>query len=80
MTGEVLVRYEEMTPDAVRETAMASHAAFLSWRRTHLGARAELMNRAAETLRRNAGEYAGLMAREMGKPIRQGLSEIEKCA
>jgi succinate-semialdehyde dehydrogenase / glutarate-semialdehyde dehydrogenase len=38
------------------------------------------MRRAGEILRSDAGEYAKLMAREMGKPVRDGVSESKKCA
>ena len=42
--------------------------------------RAELMKKAAGVLRDKAGEFARLMALEMGKPVRDGRPEIEKCA
>src|SRR3981081_2789215 len=42
--------------------------------------RANLMPQAAQVLRDNAGKYAKLMALEMGKPIRDGVAEIQKCA
>src|SRR4029079_9087211 len=39
-----------------------------------------LLKKAAAVLRNNAGTYAAMMAREMGKPLAQGSSEVEKCA
>ena len=42
--------------------------------------RAELMHRAAMLLHERANEYASLMAAEMGKPVREGRAEVEKCA
>ena len=39
-----------------------------------------MMQRAAHILRENAHEYAVLMAQEMGKPIKDGRAEAEKCA
>ena len=53
-TGEVLASYEEMVPADAHEVVAQVHAAFLSWRRTAMAARAECMRQAAETLRRNA--------------------------
>lgn len=38
------------------------------------------MKKAAGVLRDNADEYAILMAQEMGKPVKSGRSEAEKCA
>jgi succinate-semialdehyde dehydrogenase/glutarate-semialdehyde dehydrogenase len=38
------------------------------------------MHQAATVLRENAEKYADLMAMEMGKPIRDGVAEVQKCA
>lgn len=79
-TGEALRVYEEMTASEAAEIVGDTHDAFLSWGRTLFSERAALMVRVAKILRANAGEYARLMAQEMGKPIRDGAAEIEKCA
>ena len=79
-TGATLASYQEMTPDAAREAVAGAHTAFLSWRQTSLVVRAARMHRAAEELRRHAEAYARLMAQEMGKPVRDGVAEIQKCA
>lgn len=78
--GEALKKYEEMTPEQVRIIIAGSHAEFLEWRKTSFAHRAELMNKAAEILRSRSEEYAVLMAQEMGKPIKDGKGEVEKCA
>jgi succinate-semialdehyde dehydrogenase / glutarate-semialdehyde dehydrogenase len=51
-----------------------------AWAQTAFCARAELMNRAAMLLYERVNEYARLMAVEMGKPVREGRAEVEKCA
>ena len=79
-TGEVFATYDEMTPEAVGEIIERVHEAFLAWRRVSFNERAAPMRRAAEILRRDAAEYARLMAREMGKPVREGAAEARKCA
>jgi succinate-semialdehyde dehydrogenase/glutarate-semialdehyde dehydrogenase len=79
-TGEQFASYEEMTDDAVRDAIGKAHDAFLTWRQIDFSSRAGLMHRAAQVLRENAGKYAKLMAQEMGKPIRDGVAEIQKCA
>jgi succinate-semialdehyde dehydrogenase/glutarate-semialdehyde dehydrogenase len=79
-TGEVLARHEEMTPTAVKAIVGQTHEAFLAWRRMSFADRAKPMRRAAEILRADAQKYARLMAREMGKPVRDGVAEAQKCA
>ena len=79
-TGEQFASYEEMTDEAVRDAIGKSHAAFLAWRRMSFSNRARLMRQAAQVLRDNAGKYARLMTQEMGKPIRDGVAEVQKCA
>lgn len=79
-TGEHVRSYEEMSPDEVREVVAAAHEAHLIWRRAPFSERAELMSAAATLLRDRSDEYARLMAIEMGKPVRDGRAEAEKCA
>jgi succinate-semialdehyde dehydrogenase/glutarate-semialdehyde dehydrogenase len=79
-TGEAFASYQEMTDDRLRDAISEAHNAFLDWRRTGFSSRAGLMRQAAKVLRENAGKYADLMAREMGKPIRDGVAEVQKCA
>ncbi|MGH6622601.1 MAG: aldehyde dehydrogenase family protein, partial [Burkholderiaceae bacterium] len=50
------------------------------WRRTAMAERARLMEGTATVLRRRRGELAALMTDEMGKPVTDGLAEVEKCA
>ena len=79
-TGERLASYPEMSGAEV-EAALASGAqAFHDWRRTSFADRARVIHAAAAQLRARKGELARLMALEMGKPVAQGESELEKCA
>ena len=79
-TGEVIKVYEEMTPQQAAAAVAAAHAAWKSWRRTCFADRAKPMKAAAAILRKRKDEFARLMAVEMGKPLKQGVSEAEKCA
>src|SRR5690606_29610003 len=45
-----------------------------------LAERAEYMGKPGRVMRKNREEYARLVTEEMGKPIRQSIAEIEKCA
>jgi succinate-semialdehyde dehydrogenase/glutarate-semialdehyde dehydrogenase len=79
-TGETIQAYAELTVAEVTQAITEAHQAFHVWRKTTFAERARLMKRAAATLRERANEQAVLMAHEMGKPVRDGRAEIEKCA
>jgi succinate-semialdehyde dehydrogenase/glutarate-semialdehyde dehydrogenase len=79
-TGERIREYPETKPRAVNAAIEAAHAEFLHWRRTSFAERATPMREAGRLLRERAAEYAVLMAEEMGKPVRDGRAEVEKCA
>jgi len=65
--------------EAARVVAEADRA-FHAWRRLGFTERAEPMQRVGALLEDRKDALALLMAREMGKPIAQGISEVEKCA
>lgn len=50
------------------------------WEQTTFQERANILQKAAAILEERKKELAQLMAREMGKPLPQGISEAEKCA
>jgi succinate-semialdehyde dehydrogenase / glutarate-semialdehyde dehydrogenase len=79
-TGETVRDYPEMSEAQVGEAITRAHEAFLGWRRSGFGERARAMRRAAAILRERKQEWARLMATEMGKPVREGAAEAEKCA
>lgn len=79
-TGEVVATHDEMSADAVSGIIDAVHAAAVEWRVASYADRAVPMRKAASLLRRNARDFAHLMAREMGKPVRDGIAEAQKCA
>jgi len=79
-TGRLIRRYREASPRAVSSAPVRAHAAFLEWRRTSLPTRARLLRAAARVLRREGDAHARLITDEMGKPLAQARSEIEKCA
>ncbi|HEX7091168.1 MAG TPA: NAD-dependent succinate-semialdehyde dehydrogenase [Longimicrobiales bacterium] len=79
-TGETIEEYAETPPEEVDRILRAADAAFHAWRRTSVQERAARLREAARLLRERAPEYARLMALEMGKPVRAGRAEAEKCA
>ena len=79
-TGETIKTYDEMTPQQAAAAVEEAHAAWKSWRTTPFSERARPMKKAAGILRERKEELARLMAVEMGKPLKQGIAEAEKCA
>lgn len=79
-TGETIREFPQMENSDVRKAVSAAHKAHLKWRKVPFEKRALLMKTAGQVLRQNAAQYARLMADEMGKPVKAGRGEAEKCA
>lgn len=54
--------------------------AHFKWRKKTIEERAAFLKRTASKLREEKEQYAALMTEEMGKPKREALGEVEKCA
>ncbi|RZK56224.1 MAG: aldehyde dehydrogenase family protein, partial [Hymenobacter sp.] len=79
-TGHVLQRFAAFSPTETEQVLAAAHQAAAAWRATTFDERAAVLRRAAELLRARQDELARLMALEMGKPVRDGRAEAQKCA
>ena len=79
-TGKTIKTYDEMTPEAAAAAVAQAHETWQTWRTTSFAERAAPMKKAAAILRERKDELARLMAVEMGKPLKQGVAEAEKCA
>lgn len=79
-TGEIINTYPTMTEEEVNTIIRSCHETFLEWRTTPFAERSALMKKAAAILRDNLDDYAKLMALEMGKTIKEGRAETQKCA
>lgn len=79
-TGGLIKTYKEDTVPTVERKIKQAQKAWLSWRETPLRERSRLMAKTGKILRSQKKELARLMTLEMGKPIREGVAEIEKCA
>jgi len=79
-TGERVATFEEHTEAEVEAALSRATEAFEDWSERPLREREELLADAAEVLRERTDRYAETMTREMGKPIEQARSEVEKCA
>ena len=79
-TGEREASYEADSREDADEALGRAAEAFREWRDRPLRERESLLQAAGDVLRENEEEYARTMTREMGKPITQARSEVEKCA
>ncbi|MDG4951202.1 NAD-dependent succinate-semialdehyde dehydrogenase [Weeksellaceae bacterium KMM 9724] len=77
---EVVFEHKEFTVKQVEEAIDKSQNAFKEWRKTSFEERAKLFFALADVLEKNKAKYAEVMTLEIGKPISQGIAEIEKCA
>ncbi|WP_242086854.1 NAD-dependent succinate-semialdehyde dehydrogenase [Aestuariivivens sediminis] len=78
--GEEVGAYKALNQEALVEKLDNSQKAFESWREVSLQERCHLIKKAGQVLRDNLEDYAKMITLEMGKPISESQSEINKCA
>lgn len=79
-TEQVMKEFDLLTPVEVDREIDKSRRAFQAWRGLPAAERGAYVKRLGDHLRAEKRKYAELMTREMGKPIKESISEIEKCA
>jgi len=79
-TGKTLKTFEPYPPARINETLDRAAAAFVKHRRTSFADRSQWMLNAAKLLEAECRQLGQLMTLEMGKPIKAGIAEAEKCA
>ncbi|MBN2587595.1 MAG: NAD-dependent succinate-semialdehyde dehydrogenase [Candidatus Fermentibacteraceae bacterium] len=79
-SGKVIRTWEENTPEELDRAVEGSQKAFEFWRGIGVAYRAKRFLKMAHLLESSKHHLAVEMAAEMGKPVTQGQSEIEKCA
>ena len=75
----VIHEYENMTNEQVTDIIDKSRTAFREWK-GDIRKRSMILLRLAEQLRKDKESLARIASEEMGKPIKESRSEIEKCA
>lgn len=78
--GKLVRSYETHKPEEVKEIIGLTHKAWESWKSVSFFERAGYLKEVAVLLRNRKTDLAELMALEMGKPLKGGIAEIEKCA
>lgn len=79
-TGEVLQEYSEMEIGEIDSIIQKANTAQKDWKTKSFDERGEYLRKIASILKERKQELSELMAKEMGKPLAQGVSEAEKCA
>ena len=78
-TGEFVQSFDVMT-DAVLDVELtALEDTFLKWSNTSFQYRSEIVLKLKLALENEKNRFARIMAIEMGKPLHEGVQEIEKC-
>ncbi|TXD85207.1 NAD-dependent succinate-semialdehyde dehydrogenase [Subsaximicrobium wynnwilliamsii] len=78
-TGESIKTYNLHTDVQVESMLQLANDVSKTWRQKPIKERSKLLNKVAKILSDNLETYSELMTAEMGKPIAQSRSEIEKC-
>lgn len=79
-TGETLASFKDLSSKELQQKLDTACAAYKDWRKLAISVRAKHLSDVANLLTERKDDYAKLMTLEMGKPIKQSIAEIEKCA
>jgi len=79
-TEEVMHEFLVMSKSEVEDIIAKTRQTLARWRETPIAQRTGLLTRLASVLREEKRGYATLMTQEMGKPIKDAMAEVEKCA
>lgn len=79
-SGQVVHTYEEHRVEQVEALLAGAEGAFEQWKKVSTDDRAQLMRQLQGKLTENKAMLASIITREMGKPLREALAEVEKCA
>src|SRR5260370_34201394 len=79
-TCKTLKRYKSSTKADVDKAVTKAKKAFEKWRLLSPTKRAIYLERTAKTLRAQKEKLARIITQEMGKPIKESLPEVAKCA
>ena len=78
--GNELASYRVFTDRKIEDVLSGSDKAFRLWKKSRLNDRLSLVANLKNSLLAEKNDLSILIALEMGKPIRDGIAEVEKCA
>ena len=76
----IISSWDILSDDEVSLRLEKANNAYLEWKNTQLSFRISCLDDISKLLKERSKEYGTLMSDEMGKPLSQGIAEIEKCA
>ncbi|MEQ9265972.1 MAG: NAD-dependent succinate-semialdehyde dehydrogenase [Balneolaceae bacterium] len=77
--GELIKEYQETGFKEIERIIAAANDAQSEWRRRSFKDRAKYLHKISNLLQGQKQTLSELMATEMGKPLAQGIGEVEKC-
>lgn len=79
-TGEVIKVFEALSDTEIADKLDQAQLAFEQYRQTSFEQRSRWLNQAADILDAEKQHFGELMTLEMGKTLKSGIAEVEKCA
>ena len=79
-TGKAIATYNSMSTEEINQKTKNARIAFENWRKFDISERCTYIRRLGRVMKKNKEDYSRLITEEMGKPIRQSIAEIDKCA
>lgn len=79
VTGEVLKKFDELSPEELEDKLQRAAVAAASYRLTTHEQRAEWLSRAADVLEEDSATISELITTEIGKTLRSATDEVAKC-
>ena len=77
---KLIAEFPDMTDNGMEDTVCQADSVFRQWREVSPEERCKRLAGMSNNLLSRRDELAEIMASEMGKPVTQGVAEIEKCA
>jgi len=79
-TKKISGTFQTLTDSELKDNLNKAERAFEKWSRTSFAERTGLLNNTASLLEKEKAIHAEIVTSEMGKPIKQSIAEVEKCA
>ena len=79
-TGAVIKSYPMHTPAQIQQAIDQAHQCFQQWKIVPIAKRADYLRKVSDVLLEKKAYYGRIISEEMGKPLKEAITEVEKCA